>query len=581
MKDDEKSYSKRILDFIEKDRFSLTSAVVYVFIISVIRSFLEAYISGYGAYTLNIIAQHVLISYPEILMGALVVYAITKIHIRKIWNVILLGFWILILPPLIDLFIFGKSGTVLIDEYSYQNVENILALLLNLWNPFYLSKYGSNGLLIMFYGMMIGTASYVALRLDLPSKIVDSFSDISNVKGLVKTFGKVVLSFFGIGVVTWSIGSFSLILRIGKKGVILFNNYTLPYYTKYYRFFESHNYDYYQIYPQPNSGVIGLIESLAFQQRNLLMSSFFIILTIIFTFISLYTNYRKHLNIMLKNIKKLRYLLFTICGFLGVASVHLIDPAYVKGLSINPFYILHFPYVFFLVISIMLVVAFDDLIDQIFAFNRDEERDNPISDGIVPKYHYKHLALAFALTAIFLSFVLGWITFFICLFWILTSVFYRWLVGSKKDGVFLGLYGVLAMVMGVYTPGEWKALIMEYEGGEFIYSSKEYISRVPSINFEMILIAIWIFLALAMFNYFKKVLENEDIDDSIYKKSIIYIVTVSLIMMPVYLRTDILSILLFSCAAIGTIIWFKIIKTTIVLKIGFIFTATILFSLLI
>ncbi len=582
MKDDDKSYSKKILDFIEKDRFSLSSAVIYIFIVSVIRSLLEAYISGYGTYTLNIMAQHVLLSYPEILMGALVIYGITRSSIKKIWNVILFGFWILITPPLIDYFIFGKSGVVLIEEYSYQSVDNIFPLLTNLWNPFYLSKFGSNGILIMLYGMMIGSAFYVALKTELPAKIKDFFHG-GAVKDVFRSISKVILSFFGIGLVTWFIGSFMWILSIGGRGVIVFNRFTLPYYTKYYRFFEAHNYDYYHIYPQPNSGVIGLVQSLALQQRNLMMGAFFIILTVVFASVSLYLNYRKHFIAMVRTSKISRVIMISVCGLLGVASIHLIDHDFSKGLAVDPFYVLHFPYVFFLIISIMLMIVFDVLIDQLFAFNRDEERDDPLSNGIVPKYHYKQLAASFALTALFLSVVLGWKAFFICLIWILISIFYRGWGGSKREGIVLGLYGVFAMLMGIYTPGSWKALIMEYEGGEFIYASKEYISRAPPIHFKILLIATWIFLAIALFSYFKTVLRDKELDKrgGRTKDLMMYVASGSILIVPVYIIPNLYSALLFGCVAIGTIVWFKMIKISMVLKIGFILTATILFSLLI
>lgn len=83
MEDNESSIRNRLLNFIERDRFSFTTAIVYIFILGAVRSIMEAYIGAYQRYSIYLFSQHVLLSYPEILIGVLLVYVVTRIEIKK------------------------------------------------------------------------------------------------------------------------------------------------------------------------------------------------------------------------------------------------------------------------------------------------------------------------------------------------------------------------------------------------------------------------------------------------------------------------------------------------------------------
>ncbi len=87
--DNEENLTDKLLNFLEKDRFSLTSAIIYVFIIAGVRSLMEAHVGRYHGYGRYLFTQHVLLSYPQLLIGVLIIYLIIKKPPKKIMNVFL------------------------------------------------------------------------------------------------------------------------------------------------------------------------------------------------------------------------------------------------------------------------------------------------------------------------------------------------------------------------------------------------------------------------------------------------------------------------------------------------------------
>ncbi len=565
MKNFSRGYSEKLLEFLEKDRFNLVTATIYVFILAAVRSFLEGYIGEYPLYSKTIFTNHVLLSYPEILMGAFFLYLITKINIRKICNVILLGYGILLAPPIIDFGIFGIQGADILNKYSYMETSMLLPTLLNLWNPIYFIKHSTPGMGFMFFSMAVGSCTYVALKTGLPNNIKHFFDGGKERIGLLISILKTIASYFAITLVVWFIGAFQLIISTTEKGVVFFSYFTFSVKTEYYIFFYEYGYTESDIF----SGM-GLARSLAFLQRSLLLSAFFVILTIMFTFFLLYFQYRKYLVIMLKNLRVLKVLPFTFCSFLGITSLHLVDPDFARGIALDPAHVLHWPYIFFSILIVFLLGQISLLLDDLVRYKDEEKGDDALTRGLIPRYHYRQLTVVTGLSALYFSFLLGWPTLLISLTWIgvsfLTS-YIRW--QRFIPGYFrFGLFGFLSLLMGYYTPGSWHSKIIRYsEEGEMIQRVNVTVSRMPPITTEIIIISAWVVITFSIFYMFSRLdsntlSEEKNIYNMMGRKRGLNLGAIFFILLifPIYLFNSTLHLIFFISIAAGTILWFKILE---------------------
>ncbi len=133
MADDSKKIGNRIQRFItmlEKDRTTVVTAFLLVLLYGLIRAVVEIFLlADKNTYTGSIYLSslhnwaHVLAFFTGVfLTGTLVISLLAKVKIRKAVNVVLLGFWIIIIPPLLDYFIFGVRS---IEAYHYAPIEDI------------------------------------------------------------------------------------------------------------------------------------------------------------------------------------------------------------------------------------------------------------------------------------------------------------------------------------------------------------------------------------------------------------------------------------------------------------------------
>ncbi len=297
------------MEWVEKDRFSLTTAIIYVFAIAALRSLLDSYVIGNKMYNTYQLAHYVLLAYPEFLLGALVIYALTKAPLRKIWNVILLGFWILLVPPIIDYYILGESGRELGIQYGYLPMDQILPMLMNLWNPLYRPEdIGSTGQAFMFLFMTVGSGAYIALRTGLPPHFRSLFQQSKRFFEFFTSLVCTLLVYIDMLLIFWLIAAFHLALRVGVDSVIVLNTFHFRIDKKYYEFFYNYGYGADEVLPPLGLPRMGLLETLAHNQNNLLFGFFFLIVCVI-----------------LKNLRPLDSSRIMLASFVGIASVHMID----------------------------------------------------------------------------------------------------------------------------------------------------------------------------------------------------------------------------------------------------------------
>lgn len=572
--DDNENWTEKLLNFIEKDRFSLTTALIYVFIIAGVRSFLEAALGRYHGYGGPLFAQHVLLSFPELLMAVLVIYIITKRSPKKIMNVFLLGWWMLLIPPVADFLIYGEKGVELGWQYEYFSVHEILPALLNSWNPIYIYNLASRGQGLMFLGLMIGTAVYIALITRLHHRILELFKNRTFKKNIIRKVSQAVGGYFGIYLVVWFIMSFKFIIRMEDKYYMILNRFKVPYYSKYYTFFKEYNYPEELIFPT-NESIVGLPTNLITNQSRLVYSSFFVLLTILTSFIILYLYRREKLISMLKDLPKTSMVLASLSAFLGITSIHMMDPDFSKGLAIDPTYFLHMPYILFSLLIITLLLSFSNFVYHLSDHWGDEEKNigDTFLENHFSRYHFRHLSASFALAALFFSIIIGYIFFIITLVWIILSVFV-FSIGKKifRDNLSLPSFGIMSFLYGFYTPNAWHSFIVDRTGE--VEVTAEVVYRYPPITLNIFLIPLWIAVTFWFLSRFKTFDEEEKkklfIFNKIKSQYIVQATTFVLLLFPIMYFPSIPGLLIFIGPAVATSLWYKMLENHQFLFMGFI-----------
>ncbi len=568
----DQTLTKKILNFIEKDRFSLTTAIIYVFIIAGVRSFMEARVGSYYGYGRYLFTQHVLLSYPQLLIGALIIYVIIRKPPKKIMNFFLLGYWILLVPPIVDYFIFGDTGINLGAQYEYLSVDEILPALIRSWNPIHVYNVGSRGQGAMFIGLMFGSASYVALKTGLHQKILMLFKDRKFDSKLTSGFIQTICTYFGIYGLLVFIGSFKAILRWDFRTgyYILFNYLKIPFYDpKYYRFFSLHHENFY-ISPPIDSGVMGLAQNLVINQGRLIYCSFFIILAIISTFIILYLTQKDRLIATYKNLPKTKTILFFLSALIGITSIRLIDPDLSRGFAIDPTYLMHMPYIFISLLVIGLLTCLSYFIKRTFSYDKEDKVfSNKFVDDKLNKYHYIQLSTSFALVALYFSIVIGYITFIISIIWILSCILLT--VGNIsifKENLKITISGILSFFIGFYTPNAWRSYIL-YMGDE-IEVTYEIIRRTPPLTLQIFIIIVW--LAISLWFIANIILSDTKGVLPIFKKfnnEQMMILIVILLLFPLIFFNSFTAFLIFVSPAVSIPIWYKILEKPEIISFGY------------
>jgi len=565
----DKSLTQRLLDFLEKDRFNLTAGLIYIFIIAGIRSFFEAHVGQYHGYGRYLFTQHVLLSYPQLLMAALVVYLLTKRPPKKIMNVFLFGWWLLLIPPFADYLIYGEGGVDLGAQYEYFSVNEILPALMNGWNPVFVYNLGSRGQGIMFLGLMIGTASYIGIITRLNQKLLSLFKDKVLDKNLIKKTLQTIGGYFGIYFITWFIGSFKFFMNMGEDYYLLFNRFRFPLYSRYYVFFREHNYPEDLIFPPEDAGILGLPMNLITNQSRLIYSSFFILLSIITLLILFYLSEREKLKAMFNALPKRNMVLSSLSVFIGITSIHMLDPDFSKGFAIDPTYLLHVPYIFFSILIVILLVLFCFFVYRYFSW--DEDNADRLDENF-SKYHYFHLSASCALSALYFSMVLGYISFILSLFWITFSVF----VFSKEKSIFrrelkLMVFGLLSFFHGFITPNAWRSYIVDRIGEVEVTS--EVVARRPPLTWEIFFVIIWLIISFWFIARIsegnKKGLEIFSFLSKTQNRYVSYLLVLILFSLPIFYFPSVLGILLFLSIAVATPIWYEIVERTEIISVAY------------
>jgi len=511
-----------LFNFLEKDRFTIFTAFVYLVILGVIRSFAESLFFDYPSFSLYLLAQHIAFNFPVLILGVLVIKAASGTDLRKVYNMILLGFWIVILPPFIDHYIFGFGGVEYSYLYSYYGEEFTFIDKIPYIYPKYLlfDESVSPGLRFMLASLSVLSAFYVAFKVKLQN-IFDLFR--KNIyKPIVKKISAVFFSGMGIWIVMWIINStVPTVISLEKEGVILFDHFTFRIYNKYYGFLLDYNYSIRKVFPSifGYTDEVGLAQGLVMQQRSLFLIMYFFIFSIISLILTFWLIKRDLLYRIKSKINKVILSITISVSLLGISATHLLDPftkyehngyeiVHNSGYALDPLYVLHFPYIFFIICIAVFLGLFASFVSSYYN-NDDKYLDKQLIMGsilgsislAVLLTHYKILIL------LAIAFVLLWLAFK-----------YSTKLYTLKGSLLFSVSNLLIFFIGFLSPSIWK--IRTYEITDGLPNKNTYqtinLVRTPEITGTIIGLMIVLFISIFLLSYLPRFIEDDILE---YPKS--------------------------------------------------------------
>ena len=578
------AFTEKLLNVLEKNRFSLSTGIIYIAVITAIRSYMEGVLVESKIQAIPIFPHHILNSYVMILMGALGIYLVTGEKLRKIWNLILFGWWMMLIPPIVDFFTAEEFGEPLLARYEYLSVEEILPALYYGANPLNWilreGPRGSQGQYMMFLALGLGTAGYVALKKDLPRKFIMMLKGKSSPIETIKGFAYSVLGYYAIMLAIGFIGILAVTFTFEGDQMFLFNLIPIGIQTRYYRFFTLYGYSELQVF---STG--GLAITLIQRQLHMLMGALHAIQVLVLGALSLFIGYKRHFKIMLGHVRISKTIPFALVSFLGITSLNIVDPNHARGIALQLDHPFHFPYILFCVLAVFFLAQFSLLIDDIYRHKRGEKGDDPLTKGLIPIYHYKQLAISYLLICIFFSFLLGRYTLIIALVWVGVSI-----LGSHLDwmksifGHFkVGTMGVLAFLFGIYTPESWPYVFVRRGIDESLIYDYRTITRITALSRDIIPIIPWVFITFTFVYLFyisdskdlRKKIGISDMKHRIHLESFLIFIVLSFTLY--YFHTGLIAFI-FLTVAIMIPVWYNLLDSKNVVVLGYVL-CLILFSI--
>ncbi|MFO7793282.1 MAG: hypothetical protein R6W73_09960 [Candidatus Saliniplasma sp.] len=528
-----------LIEFLEKQRFTPLTAFIFMVLIGVVRSVAESLFFEYRVFSMYLLAQHVAFNFPVLVMGVLIIKLATGESLIKVYNIILLGFVFVMAPPFLDYYILGLGGIEQSSLYAYYAADATFIEKIPDLNFLYMfmAEEISPGLKRMAMMILGSSGLYIAIKI----RINDLVPQLKK-RMWIPSVNKVCSLFFGIygiWIVIWFISAIvPTIIKLGDRGVILLDYFVFRPYSRYYEFITDYGYTWEEVFSPEQ---FSLSQSLVLQQRSLFITMFFFTFTVVMMIISLYIVYRPFLKKTLRSLKTSMILATTVPALLGSSILHLFDPDFTHGWALDPSYVLHFPYIFYITAIGFFLGCFGSYAIQ---YKKDE--------GLLSTNKAKHMMIISILAGGSLAFLVGATTAF-PLF--LTGIILMYF--SFSDGEYLltlkgtlpfSLACMFSFFIGVYTPNVWRLTILDNGG-----SSTLTLPRNPPLNAQVLGLAIMIFLVVFLLTYiptiFRKFEKNFAIPHSI--------VFVPLFFLPLLVHWNIGLITVFGTLSISSIILFS------------------------
>ncbi|MFW6144966.1 MAG: hypothetical protein ACOC55_05285, partial [Candidatus Natronoplasma sp.] len=482
------------IEIFEKDRFTPLTAFIFLVILGIIRSVSESLIYEYRVFSMYLVVQHTAFNFPVLIMGSLILSLAADTPLRKTYNAILPGFAIVIVPPFVDYFILGYSGAEYSYLYSYHAADiPFFMKISDLYPPnILMAEEISSGLRRMVISIMTLSGLYVAVKVKI-WKSIRLFSE-REFEPIVKKICSIFFGVFGIWVVVWFIVAIvptSISLEEGT--VVIFDYFSFLPYSKYYVFIEQYGYNTGEIFSETG----GLAGNMALQQRALYLTMIFSVLSFGFMLLSMHLKYRSLLKKIFSSLRLTVLLPTTVSALLGSAVLHLTDPDFTEGWALNPSYVLHFPYIFYIGAAGFFLGCFGCFISD---YHREE--------NILSKTASKQMSIISLLAGGSFAFLMGPLRIPL-IFGLAAILMYLSFRRGEKTFDLLSSFifsssCFLAYLIGVYSPTIWKTRIYDVEGHMTVD-----LPRTPELTAEVIGLGLIIFLLILSVSILTYVLDKE------------------------------------------------------------------------
>ncbi len=478
------------IDYLENINITPLTAFAFLVVIGFVRSITESIFFEYPVFSMYLIVQHTAFNFPVLIMGVLILKLATDHSLNKVYTIITLGFVFVLLPPFIDYFILGLGGAEQSGLYAYFQPElTFFDRLpnLNIVNMMTAEEI-STGLKRMVLMIMISSGLYIALK----NRVQDLAANVKRKdwKKVTHKISSMYFGVYGIWMVVWFISSVvPTAFSFKDGGVVVLDYIKLNLYTKYYLFMKEYGYMIDEI--APPGGEAGLAAWLAQQQRSLFITMFFVILATSMMIFTLWVTHRGLLRKMFKSIRKGLVLVTTGSALLGTAVLHLLDPGFLEGWALDPRFVMHVPYIFYIAGMGFFLGCFASFLIE---YGREE--------SILDKSYSKQMAIVSLLAGGSFAFLMGPTRALLLFSVAVLLTYFAFKDGKSMPSIFeSGLFSIACMflfLIGIYTPDVWK---LRVDDGTGTFSTLN-LSRTPQLTGTvmslMLILIITVFLLSAL-----------------------------------------------------------------------------------
>ena len=395
--------SNRFIESVEKNRFNLISGFIYILVLGLLRTSLEEQLltgaltsqDKFGPtwpFSVYIYAHTIAFYFAVFLIGVTILHILTREKVRKVANVVFCGFWIIIIPPILDVFLFGSTKVYLIPDPN--DLSNWLSAALFFKIPAGLST----GVHVQFAILYSLCALYV----------------------FIKT-RSILRALLVIVVLQWTPTLvFGALFLLFIKGSIL--------------------------YPFPGGITIDSFALLCF--------IYFTSLSILLSTLLVHRTNKKTVLSIFKNLRPYRSSLFMMLVFIGVivASPPTLDSYTFTFLEFEGFLRLALS-IFSVFFVWQFTVVINDIFDE--KIDRMSNAQRPLVMGTVTRPQYIGLGIMFGILSIGAAFLVGRIALMVIAAFIISAIVYSCpplrLRNYLWSTCFIGLWTTSAYLLGFFT----------------------------------------------------------------------------------------------------------------------------------
>ncbi len=223
------NFSQKIISFLEKERLSFVAVFLWVLLLGAVRMYTEAKLFGYAYkeidYSFIFFYGHIISFYVCVFLGGiLILKTLTKERIKKIANLVSWGFLLVLIPPLLDKFIFHY------ETYIYVPKERFIDFILFSYHKIF-PEVAGYGLFMEIILIMIFTTFYTYIKTrSLPKSVINfvsfnffiAFISTPTLNPLLNKWemGDLCQPAFFLRYIILSLVIFVLILLISRRGLL-------------------------------------------------------------------------------------------------------------------------------------------------------------------------------------------------------------------------------------------------------------------------------------------------------------------------------------------------------------------------